>query len=664
MTFTSSKDSYEVISEIAKGGMGITYLAEAASDKNRVVVKQLKLERLSDWKAVELFEREGQTLSQLEHPAIPKYIDFFESEQEGFFVLVQSYVEGRTLQQMIDGHASISPDRFEAYLVACLEILAYLHHLVPPVVHRDITPKNIIISDDQPHLVDFGSVKNVVQAAGTFATTTVGTFGYMAPEQILGKAEPGSDLFSLGMTFIALATHADPTRLPLDKKTGRVDVSEILKHLGANIRKVLEQLTHPGISERLSSAEDALRIIKGPETVDPKAGPSVQPVQAAQAKKSGKRLRGCLIKPLVIVLVVTAVVVGIGWLTTLPKHDGEIRSLGGWFSGHADPVAAITGTIFDDYYLISSPVSVRKLAFDPTGTELASVSDDDLIIWESETGEQKLRLLHRDWSWNTEWLTYSPGGKTLILASTSKIAIWRTNSWIKWRTVDLSGVLAESGHDEGYPNFIAGWAGGDSTIYATILKDSTYFVIDVIRRSVIASIFTGDDWDMPAAFTGDGRLAVVEPVRLPPDNDWGDTWIRLVDLHTGARLDSILLKKHVEDILFSPDNANLVIAGENSVDSWDLVSGSSPKIIHDGLSYRLKAGNMAFSTDGKLMALAISDYNSREIRVLRFPSGEPVAIFEGHDNDVTCLAFSPDSRILATGSRDQKIILWDIPEAD
>jgi len=262
-TISSSKDVYEIEREYAKGGMGVTFLVKSRKTGQRLILKQLRMDRVGDWKMVELFEREAEVLRKLNHVQIPKYVDYFPSADKKNFNLVQSFIEGQTLQQMIDQNSVVTQAEFNGYLGQTLQILVYLHALVPPVVHRDISPKNIIINRDKAYLVDFGAVKSAIASDTPSFSTTVGTFGYMPPEQIMGQAEPASDMYSLGMSFIALATHTDPTKLPLNKQSGQVDIQKIFKEPLTPAQKVLAAMTRMGLQERLGRAVDAIAILSG-----------------------------------------------------------------------------------------------------------------------------------------------------------------------------------------------------------------------------------------------------------------------------------------------------------------------------------------------------------------------------------------------------------------
>ncbi len=210
---------------------------------------------------MKLFEREAETLKSLDHPAIPRYLDFFEVETElgRGFALVQSYIEARSLRERVQFNRSFSENDLIDIAKQLLSILEYLHCRQPPVIHRDIKPSNILLSDrsgnspGQVHLVDFGSVQTV-QHGGT--VTVVGTYGYMPPEQFGGRSLPVSDLYSVGATLIYLATGQDPADLP--QKEMRIEFEPVAT-LSYPFTRWLQWLTQPNPAQRPTSAQQALQ---------------------------------------------------------------------------------------------------------------------------------------------------------------------------------------------------------------------------------------------------------------------------------------------------------------------------------------------------------------------------------------------------------------------
>ncbi|MBW4605008.1 MAG: serine/threonine protein kinase [Calothrix sp. FI2-JRJ7] len=237
-----------------------TFLANDLVGEFSVVVKLLLFNPDFSWDDLKLFEREAEVLKALDHPAIPKYLDYFEVETElgKGFALVQTYIEAPSLQDWIQSGRTFSEQELKALAVDLLGILDYLHNRQPPVVHRDIKPSNILLSDRSGHspgqvyLIDFGSVQTAVYG-GT--RTIVGTYGYMPPEQFGGQTTPTSDLYALGATLIYLATGQHPDKLPQVQM--RI-VFEDKVNLSPHFIDWLKWITEPSIDLPLKSALKAL----------------------------------------------------------------------------------------------------------------------------------------------------------------------------------------------------------------------------------------------------------------------------------------------------------------------------------------------------------------------------------------------------------------------
>ena len=138
-----------------------------------------------------------------------------------------------------------------------LRILSYLHSIVPPVIHRDIKPANIVLrADGTPVLVDFGAVRDLGVSGNTTATV-LGTPGYMAPEQALGRSNARSDLYGLGATLAHVFTHRHPHEL-LDASM-RLD-PRALDGLPERLRVMVVAMTEPDPTARPMNADALLEL--------------------------------------------------------------------------------------------------------------------------------------------------------------------------------------------------------------------------------------------------------------------------------------------------------------------------------------------------------------------------------------------------------------------
>lgn len=279
--------TYRIVSKRGEGGFGITYQAEREGDRKKVLVKELRFDRLSEWKSLELFTREAKTLASLNHPNIPAYYEFFaydgersvppsevESAQnikQFSLILVQDFIEGDSLAEHITQGKRLTQELALQITKTLLQVLDYLHTLNPAVIHRDINPKNIILRPDGvPFLVDFGAIQESLRQSSKLGSTNVGTFGYMALEQMMGRATAATDLYALGMTLVATMTHLLPNELPVDESTGKVKISERLLSLPPEMMAALDAMLEPIVAKRAQSAREVLSILEG----------KIRPIQA------------------------------------------------------------------------------------------------------------------------------------------------------------------------------------------------------------------------------------------------------------------------------------------------------------------------------------------------------------------------------------------------
>ncbi|MEG4021667.1 serine/threonine-protein kinase [Microcoleus sp. S13C4] len=264
-------ERYRILGKLGQGGVGITYAAVDLNSNQKVALKALSLRLTTEWKKVELFEREAKTLSGLNHPGIPRYIDYFQvdTSQDRCFYIAQQLAPGKSLAQLIENGWKPNESQVRHIASQLLEILVYLQSLLPATIHRDIKPQNIILQKNgRVFLVDFGAVQNTYHHTVTGGSTVVGTYGYMAPEQFRGKAVLSTDLYGLGTTLLFLLTQKFPSDLPRHKLKvqfrDRVSISP-------EFADWLEKIIEPASEDRFDSAKDALSALRGeqPSGINP-----------------------------------------------------------------------------------------------------------------------------------------------------------------------------------------------------------------------------------------------------------------------------------------------------------------------------------------------------------------------------------------------------------
>ncbi len=264
----SLKQHYRQLDKLGEGGMGTTYATEDVNTGKKVALKVISLQNQTEAKSLELLEREVTVLKQLNHPNIPKYIDYFQLEDDNKLYLVQELVSGKNLYQRVKDGLRLTEVEVKNIAKYILSILDYLHDFNPRIIHRDIKPHNLILSDDgQIFLVDFGAVHNAYYNTMMGGTVGIGTVGYMSPEQQMGRPVPASDLYSLGRTLLYLLTRRPPDHLLPHKEIVNVEVLRDYIQLSDEFIEWLEKILDPNVDERFSSAQEALKALKNPRLV-------------------------------------------------------------------------------------------------------------------------------------------------------------------------------------------------------------------------------------------------------------------------------------------------------------------------------------------------------------------------------------------------------------
>lgn len=208
---------YNIVGEIGAGGQGTAYLAlptaGAAPGYEHVVLKEYIMplhrgEALFQ-QSMKKLEQESSILQKIDHPHIVKLLDHFVEDHRGYLVL--DYVEGTPLKQLVQTQGSQAEVQVVELAIQVCEILEYLHGMEPAVVHRDLTPDNLILQENgYLKLVDF----NVAQQLESGATATVvGKHAYIPPEQFRGRPSEQSDIYALGGTLHFLLTGVEPEPL-------------------------------------------------------------------------------------------------------------------------------------------------------------------------------------------------------------------------------------------------------------------------------------------------------------------------------------------------------------------------------------------------------------------------------------------------------------------
>ena len=203
---------YELLEEIARGGMGVVYKARQLSLKRIVAVKMIRSGALADATEVARFRAEAQAAAQLQHPNIVAIHEIGEHEGRQYFSM--DFVEGKNLAQIV-GSRPVAPQQAAEWLKAMAGALQFAHQ--HGVLHRDLKPQNIMVDAvGVPRVTDFGLAKNIAGDSTLTQTGAVmGSPSYMSPEQARGRNDlvgPASDVYALGAILYELLTGRPPFR--------------------------------------------------------------------------------------------------------------------------------------------------------------------------------------------------------------------------------------------------------------------------------------------------------------------------------------------------------------------------------------------------------------------------------------------------------------------
>ncbi len=205
---------YQIINTLGEGGSGITYLAQDLQNNKIVALKALSLHRMTDWKAIELFEREAKILAQLNHPAIPDYLEYFDDDTNGekHFYIAQQLAPGKSLAKLVEENWRTNEQQIKNIAKQILEILIYLHSLTPSVTHRDIKPQNIIYDNKKVFLVDFGAVQDTYYSTFMRGSTVVGNLRLHGSRAVSRKSRTRNRFIWFRCNIIIFADTSLPRR--------------------------------------------------------------------------------------------------------------------------------------------------------------------------------------------------------------------------------------------------------------------------------------------------------------------------------------------------------------------------------------------------------------------------------------------------------------------
>jgi WD40 repeat protein len=655
------RSRYRILKSLGRGGFGKTFLAIDEDRLNaKCVIKQFSPQvkgTKSLEKAITLFEQEALRLYELgEHPYIPDLLAYFEHEQRLY--LVQQFVEGQTLVQELAQYGTFNEQKIREVLVGLLPILKFVHDR--NVIHRDITPSNIIRRkiDGKLVLIDFGVAKLMNDESFGVPGTKIGTEGYAPIEQLRnGRAYPASDIYSLGATCLFLITRTKPEDL-YDPLRGlwlwRERLLQEQRSVSLGLGQMLDRMVRDLVMERYGTAADAMRdlrmllntpnaILPGPGARESSAATLPHPAmpthlpQPTGMPQTGMPQTGTP-QSNVPTSIPTNIPSGIPTTAARPVSGQPISRP--FLNSQPGPPPSLSQGAVIDYPCLRTFMGhsswVMALAASPDGKYLVSGGLDDRIFhWDVGTG-QALQILQGHTK-PINCLAFAPDGEMILSGSDDDtVRLWQATTGqplqlLTGHTQDVNGLAVTP----------------DGQFFITGSEDRTVWVWRAATRERLRSFPDVGSMVRTVALSGNGEMVAAAG---------SDAQIRLWNLNAGNLVRT--LTGHLNAVLsvaLSQDGRFLVSGSKDrTIKVWNLRTGELMRTIVKHLD---AVNAVAITPDSRLIITGSSD---KTIRIWRLMTGDLLATLTEHTGSVNAIAISPNQAWFATGASDGRVKIWKL----
>lgn len=661
---------YEILEEIARGGMGVVYRARQLRLNRVVAIKLLLHGPFASPAFVRRFQTEAEAAAALKHPNLVAIHEVGESE--GHHFLAMEYLEGPNFAELVREHP-LPARRAAAYVQAVAAAVEHAHQR--GVLHRDLKPSNILLDAfDQPRVTDFGLAKLLGHEAElTLTGQVLGSPNHMPPEQAAGKlshCSVRSDVYSLGAILYQLLTG----RPPFQGET----LPEILAQV-QNVEPLSPRRLNPSVPLSLDTIcrkclqKDPARRYASAQALADDLGRFLadEPIHARPVSALERGWLWCQRRPLLAA--VSAALIGtlaLGLAGILWQwRRAELNAAQARLNLYASDVALAARAIQRDDFGLARR-TLEALRPHPGQTDLRGFAWR--YLWNLCRGDQLATLSGHEWI--VTCVAFSPDGRRLVTGSMDGTArIWdlagRTNLTVLgpmtgavWSvaftrdggtvmTAGTAGVhfwdVATGRSRTNYPGQLAALA-RDDTVFAA--AESSPFYYEPFGAVTLRSRRTGE---VLQRFAEPGRALALSPDDHTLAAAGVTTNIHLWDVRSGQLLRTLPTEHSIWSLSFSPDGQHLAAAGwSKEVLVWQLGNDSPPRKL---TGHHLLVWSAVFAPDGRILATCGSD---QTVRLWDAATLQPRGVLHGHGNEVWCLAFSPDGQRLATGGKDQQVRLW------
>jgi len=526
---------YELLEEIAAGGMGIVYKARQRSLSRIVAVKMILKGTFAREQDVKRFRAEAEAAANLQHPAIVAIHEV--GLHRGHHYFSMDYVDGRSLAELAREQPLSAPHAAE-YIRDVAEAVHYAHQ--QGTLHRDLKPSNILIDrQGRVRITDFGLAKKIASDSDlTLTGQILGTPSYMPPEQASGRRSlvaAGSDIYSLGAVLYELLTGRPPFRgespvqtlrqvETLDPVPPRLLNPATPRDLETICLKCLEKEPQKRYGTAQLLADDLGRYLR------------MEPILARPISHPARAWRWCRRNSVVAGLVATVALCLIGG-TVVSSHFAMRERVQRMFADEKR-----MEVMRESLLLMRSRGEIKSAAFSPDGKQLAAASSNNTLqVWDAATAEELLTL--KGHTARVVSVAYSPDGKQLASASRDKTVR-------VWSAATGEELLTLKGHT-GAIHIVTFSPDGQSLASASV--DRTVKIWNATTGDELCTL-GGHPWDVDCVvFSPDGRR--LASMSLQTAIIWDAATGRellTVKLHPDVALGAIQNYRQV--ILAEPDN--------------------------------------------------------------------------------------------------------------